>query len=147
MSSTAPRTLGPYEILALLGAGGMGEVYRARATRLGREVAVKILRGDVANDADRRARFEREAKTVAALNYPNIVALFEVGNTDGVEYTVSELVDGEPLRALMNREGALPVRRVVELATQLADGMAAAHAAGIVHRDQAQCLAPESASA
>jgi Tol biopolymer transport system component len=112
----------------------MGEVFRARDTRLGREVAIKILRGDVADNADRRARFEREARTVAALSHPNIVALYEVGNDDGVEYTVSELVDGESLRAIM-RGGALPVRRVVDLATQMADGMAAAHAAGIVHRD------------
>jgi serine/threonine protein kinase/Tol biopolymer transport system component len=132
--STAPKQLGPYEIVAPLGSGGMGDVYRAKDTRLGREVALKILRGDVANDADRRARFEREARTVAALSHPNIVALFEVGNADGVEYTVSELVDGESLRGLL-KDGALPVRRVVELATQLADGMAAAHAAGIVHRD------------
>jgi len=112
----------------------MGEVFRARDTRLGREVAIKILRGDVADNADRRARFEREARTVAALSHPNIVALYEVGNDDGVEYTVSELVDGESLRAIM-RGGVLPVRRVVDLASQMADGMAAAHAAGIVHRD------------
>jgi len=127
--------LGPYEILGPLGAGGMGEVFRARDTRLGREVAIKILRGDVADNADRRARFEREARTVAALSHPNIVALYEVGNDDSVEYTVSELVSGETLRSVMMRDGALPVRRVVELATQIADGMAAAHAAGIVHRD------------
>jgi len=112
----------------------MGEVFRARDTRLGREVAIKILRSDVANTADRRARFEREARTVAALSHPNIVSLYEVGNSDGVEYTVSELVVGDSLRTVMEA-GALPVRRVVELATQMADGMAAAHAAGIVHRD------------
>jgi serine/threonine protein kinase len=135
MDSSAPRTLGPYEILSPLGAGGMGEVYRAKDTRLGRDVAIKILRGDVADNADLRARFEREAKTVASLNHPNIVALFEVGNADGAEYTVSELVDGESLRAFLAREGAMPVRRVVELATQMADGMSAAHTAGIVHRD------------
>jgi len=129
-----PDRLGPYEILAPLGAGGMGEVYRARDTRLNREVAVKILLEEVADDPDRRARFEREARTVAALNHPNIVALFEVGNVNGVAYTVSELVDGEPLRALIAR-GPVPARRVVDLATQIADGMAAAHAVGIVHRD------------
>jgi Tol biopolymer transport system component len=134
MPPSTPGRLGPYEVLAPLGAGGMGEVYRARDTRLNREVALKILRQDVAGDPDRRARFEREARTVAALSHPNIVALYEVGNADGVEYTVSELVDGEPLRALID-QGPLPVRRVVELATQMADGMAAAHAAGIVHRD------------
>jgi Tol biopolymer transport system component len=131
----APGTrLGPYEIVAPLGAGGMGEVYRARDARLGRDVALKILRADIVTDPDRRARFEREAKTVAALSHPNIVTLYEVGNAEGVEYTVSELVEGEPLRALMQR-GAMPVRRVVELAVQFADGVAAAHAAGIVHRD------------
>ena len=133
-SGSTPKNFGPYEIIAPLGAGGMGEVFRARDTRLGREVAIKILRSDVTNTADRRARFEREARTVAALSHPNIVALYEVGNADGVEYTVSELVVGDSLRTVMEA-GALPVRRVVELATQMADGMAAAHAAGIVHRD------------
>jgi eukaryotic-like serine/threonine-protein kinase len=131
---TPGTKLGPYEIVSPLGAGGMGEVYRARDPRLGRDVALKILHSDVAADPDRRARFEREARTVAALNHPNIVALYEVGVADGVAYTVSELVEGEPLRAQM-RQGVLPVRQVVELAMQLADGMAAAHVAGIVHRD------------
>jgi serine/threonine protein kinase/Tol biopolymer transport system component len=136
--ATTPTKLGPYEILSPLGSGGMGEVYRARDSRLNREVAVKILRGDVADDPSRRARFEREAQTVAGLNHPNIVALFEVGNEDGVEYTVSELVDGEPLRSLIQPGGVrepMPLRRVVDLSAQLADGLAAAHAAGIVHRD------------
>jgi predicted Ser/Thr protein kinase len=113
----------------------MGEVYRARDARLERDVALKVLRPEVAADPERRARFEREAKTVAALSHPNIVALYEVGNADGVEYTVSELVDGQSLRAQITRQGAIPVRQAVELATQLAEGMAAAHAVGIVHRD------------
>ncbi|MGA8232574.1 MAG: protein kinase, partial [Candidatus Acidiferrales bacterium] len=134
MPLTPGTKLGPYEIVSPLGAGGMGEVYRARDPRLGRDVALKILHSDVAADPDRRARFEREARTVAALNHPNIVALYEVGVADSVAYTVSELVEGEPLRAQM-RQGVLPVRQVVELAMQLADGMAAAHVAGIVHRD------------
>ncbi len=134
MALTAGTRLGPYEIQSPLGAGGMGEVYRARDTRLGRDVAVKIIHSEVASDPDLRARFEREARTVAALNHPNIVALYEVGNAAGVEYTVSELVDGEALRARM-QPGAMRVRDVVEIATQIADGMAAAHAAGIVHRD------------
>ncbi|MGA3024538.1 MAG: protein kinase [Bryobacteraceae bacterium] len=134
MSPSTPGRLGPYEIVAPLGAGGMGEVYRAHDTRLDRDVALKTLRADIADNPDRRARFEREARTVAALSHPNIVALYEVGNADGVEYTVSELVDGEPLRATM-QQGPMPVRRVVELAAQIADGMAAAHTAGIVHRD------------
>src|SRR5208337_5386062 len=134
MVLTPGLKLGPYVIHSPLGAGGMGEVYRARDTRLDRDVALKVLHSEVAGDPDRRARFEREAKTVAALSHPNIVALYEVGNADGLEYTVSELVEGEPLRAKMH-QGAMPVRQVVELATQFADGMAAAHAAGIVHRD------------
>ncbi|MGA3211275.1 MAG: protein kinase [Terriglobales bacterium] len=134
MAITPGTKLGPYEIVSTLGVGGMGEVYRARDSRLGREVALKVLPESFARDADRRARFEREARTVAALSHPNIVALYEVGNAEGFEYTVSELVEGEPLRVQM-RQGAVPVRQVVELATQFADGMAAAHAAGIVHRD------------
>jgi serine/threonine protein kinase len=134
MALTAGTKIGPYEIQSPLGAGGMGEVYRAKDSRLDRDVALKVLRPEIAGDPDRRARFEREAKTVAALNHPNIVALFEVGNADGLAYTVSELVDGDSLRKQMRQE-AMPVRQVVELATQLADGMAAAHAAGIVHRD------------
>ena len=118
--------LGPYEIVAPLGAGGMGEVYRARDTRLGRDVALKILPADVANDPIRRQRFELEARAVAALNHPNIVAIYDVG--DG--YIVSELVDGEPLRS-----GKFPVRKTIEIAVQIAGGLAAAHEAGIVHRD------------
>jgi len=134
MALPAGTKLGQYEIQSPLGSGGMGDVYRAKDARLGRDVALKVMRGDVAENPDHRARFEREARTVASLNHPNIVALFEVGNADGVEFTASELVDGESLRALL-QAGPIPVRRVVELATQLADGMAAAHAAGIVHRD------------
>ena len=134
MSLASGTRLGPYEIVSLLGAGGMGEVYRAKDTRLWRDVALKVLRSEISGDPDRRARFEREAKTVAALSHPNIVSLFEVGSTDGLAYTVSELVDGDLLRKQM-RQGPIPVRQVVELATQLADGMAAAHSAGIVHRD------------
>jgi Tol biopolymer transport system component/tRNA A-37 threonylcarbamoyl transferase component Bud32 len=134
MVLTPGLKLGPYVIHSPLGAGGMGEVYRARDTRLDRDVALKVLRSEIAVDPDRRARFEREAKTVAALSHPNIVALHEVGNADGLEYTVSELVEGESLRVKM-QHGAMPVRQVVELATQFADGMATAHAAGIVHRD------------
>ena len=117
--------LGPYVIQSPLGAGGMGEVYRARDSRLDRDVALKVLLTEIAGDPDWRARFEREAKTVAALSHPNIVALYEVGNADGMDYTVSELVDGELLREKM-QQGALPERQVVELAAQFADGMAAA---------------------
>src|ERR1017187_2594505 len=118
--------LGPYEILAPLGAGGMGEVYRARDTRLGRDVALKILPPDLANDPSRRQRFELEARAVAALNHPNIVAIYDVG--DG--YIVSELVEGESLRG-----AKLGLRKTLDIAVQIAAGLTAAHDAGITHRD------------
>ncbi len=125
---------GPYQVTAQLGEGGMGEVYRAHDTRLGRDVALKVLHSDVAQSADRRARFEREARAVAALNHPNIVALFDIGEENGVVYFVSELVEGEPLRNRISR-GPLPVRELLDIAVQIADGISAAHAAGITHRD------------
>ena len=125
--------LGPYEIIAPIGAGGMGEVYRARDTRLNRDIAVKVMHVD-GMTPDRRSRFGREARTVAALTHPNIVSVFDFGAHDGVQYVVSELVQGETLRALLRR-GPVPVRRLLEIATQMADGLAAAHAAGVVHRD------------
>jgi serine/threonine protein kinase len=130
----APRRLGNYQILDKLGEGGMGEVWRARDERLHRTVAVKILPADVSNDPSRRARFEQEAHALGALNHPNIVAIYDVGADDGRAYLVSELVEGESLRALLDR-GPLPVRKAIDLAGQIADGMAAAHALGIVHRD------------
>jgi serine/threonine protein kinase/Tol biopolymer transport system component len=119
--------LGPYEVSALLGAGGMGEVYRARDTRLGRDVALKVLSREFESDASFRLRFEQEARAVAALNHPNIVAVYDVGPG----YIVSELVDGVVLRKL----GRQSLRHTLELAAQVADGLAAAHAVGIVHRD------------
>lgn len=118
--------VGPYEIFAPIGAGGMGEVYRAHDTRLGRDVALKILPTEVAADPSRRSRFEQEARAVAALNHPNIVAVYDVG--DG--YMVSELVDGETLRS-----AKFGLRKTLDIAAQIASGLAAAHAAGIVHRD------------
>jgi Tol biopolymer transport system component len=133
--SQAPLTnLGPYEIVSRLGAGAMGEVYRARDSRLGRDVAVKILPADLSADPSRRARFEQEARAVAALNHPNILGLYDIGNEGGVAYIVTEFVPGETLAALLER-GPLPVRKMLELAVQIADGMAAAHAARITHRD------------
>src|SRR5947209_1769236 len=126
--------LGPYEIVAPLGAGGMGEVYRARDPRLGREVALKVLPSSVAFDPARRARFEQEARAAAALNHPNIVGLHDVGEAEDVFYIVSELVPGETLEAILER-GPAPVRKLLDLAVQIADGMAAAHAARITHRD------------
>ncbi len=126
--------LGLYEIVSRLGAGAMGEVYRARDTRLDRDVALKILPSEFAADPDRRRRFEQESRVASALNHPNIVAVYDAGEVEGVSFIVSELVDGESLADLISR-GPLPVRRVLELAAQLADGLAAAHLAGIVHRD------------
>ena len=122
--------LGPYEILDAIGAGGMGEVYRAKDTRLERTVALKILPAEVANDASRRQRFELEARSVAALSHPNIVAVHDVGTENGVFYIVSELVDGESLRNVK-----FGLRKTLEIAVQIASGLAAAHAAGIIHRD------------
>jgi serine/threonine protein kinase len=126
--------LGPYEILAAIGAGGMGEVYRARDTRLNRDVAVKVIAAGLADSPDALARFEREARAVAALAHPNILALHDVGLADGISYAVAELLDGESLRDAL-RTGPLPLRRAVDYAVQIASGLAAAHDKGIVHRD------------
>src|SRR5580693_794074 len=133
--SQAPFTrLGPYEIVSRLAAGAMGEVYRARDSRLGREVAIKILPADVSADPSRRVRFEQEARAVAALNHPNILGLYDIGNEGGVSYIVTEFVAGETLAALLER-GPLPVRKMLDIAVQIADGIAAAHAARVTHRD------------
>jgi len=126
--------LGPYEVLAPLGAGGMGEVYRARDPRLNREVAIKVLPADVRLDEDRRARFDREARAVAALSHPNVVAIYDVGADGHHVYAVMELLEGETLGARLRRE-PLPVRRAVEIGAAIAEGLAAAHQRGIVHRD------------
>jgi len=126
--------LGPYEILAPLGAGGMGEVYRARDTRLDRDVAIKVLPEHPAKDPQALARFEREAKAVAALSHPNILALYDVGDHQGVSYAVTELLEGETLRARL-AQSAIPWRKAVELGTAVAGGLAAAHSKGIIHRD------------
>jgi Tol biopolymer transport system component len=134
MPLTVGARLGPYEILAPLGAGGMGEVYRARDPRFGREVALKILPEADAADPDRQRRFAEEIKAVGALNHPNILAVYDVGVADGVPYLVSELVDGAVLRDELDR-GAVPVKRLLQVGAQIADGLAAAHQAGIVHRD------------
>ncbi len=134
MTLSAGTHLGAYEILAPIGAGGMGEVYRARDTRLGREVAVKVLPSALASDPERLKRFEREARSASSLNHPNIVTIYDIGSTDSVSYIAMELVQGEPLRALLT-EGALPTRLLLQLSTQVAEGLAKAHAAGIVHRD------------
>ncbi|MFI5167045.1 MAG: protein kinase [Thermoanaerobaculales bacterium] len=126
--------LGPYEILGPLGAGGMGEVYRARDPRLGRDVAIKVLPAGFAADPERLRRFEQEAHAVAALSHPNILAIYDVGTHEGAPYLVTELLEGESLRERL-KGGAMPVRKGVETAVRIAQGLAAAHEKGIVHRD------------
>ena len=134
MPLLAGARLGPYEIVSPVGAGGMGEVYRARDTRLGREVAIKVLPSALGSDPERLKRFEREARSASSLNHPNIVTIYDIGSENAVSYIAMELVSGEPLRALLT-EAAVPVRRLLQIGTQVAEGLAKAHAAGIVHRD------------
>lgn len=134
MALISGMKLGPYEIEAQLGAGGMGEVYCARDSRLNRDVALKILPPSLARDHELLRRFEQESRAVAALNHPSILAIFDVGQSDGSPFLVTELLEGESLRALLDR-GALPQRKVIEYGVQIADGLAAAHEKGIVHRD------------
>jgi len=134
MNLTSGTKLGPYEIVSLLGAGGMGEVYRARDSRLRRDVAIKVLPRALSLDADRMRRFEQEALATAALNHPNILAVFDIGTSDGSPYVVSELLEGETLRERL-RSGAIPARKALEYALQIAHGLAAAHEKGIIHRD------------
>ena len=126
--------VGPYEIVAPIGAGGMGEVYRARDARLGREVAVKVLPGAVSDEPERLRRFEQEARAAGALNHPNVLAVYDVGTHDGVPYIVSELLAGETLRSRIGGT-PLPIRKALDYAVQVARGLAAAHEKGIVHRD------------
>jgi Tol biopolymer transport system component len=132
---SVPATkLGPYEVKSLLGRGGMGEVYRGWDARLGRNVAIKILPAAFSTDADRLRRFEQEARAAAALNHPNIVAVFDVGTAEGTPYVVSELLEGQTLREAMG-SGRLPHRKALDFAIQITAGLAAAHEKGIVHRD------------
>ncbi len=134
MTQSAGTRLSSYEIVRWLGAGGMGEVYRARDTKLSRDVALKVLLPELADDADRLARFESEARTASAMNHPNIVTIYEIGRAEGTSFIAMELVEGRTLRELLV-DGPLPAKRVVSLAAQLSEGLAKAHAAGIVHRD------------
>jgi serine/threonine protein kinase len=134
MALVPGHRLGPYEIVGALGAGGMGEVYRARDPRLGREVAIKVLHGGAASDADRIRRLQQEAQATAALNHHNILAVYDVGTEDGSAYIVSELLQGSTLRERLERS-SLPIRDALKYAVQIADGLAAAHDKGIVHRD------------
>src|SRR5437773_1396609 len=133
-SLAANMLLTHYRILSPLGAGGMGEVYRALDVRLDREVAIKVLPADFAKDADRLRRFEQEARATSALNHPNILTIYDIGTHDGAPYIVSELLEGAELRAQLN-EGALPARKAIDYAQQITQGLAAAHDKGIVHRD------------
>jgi len=126
--------LGDYEVQGLLGSGGMGEVYRARDHRLGREVAIKVLPAVLSHDPDRLRRFEQEARAAAALNHPNILGVYQLGTYDGAPYLVSELLEGRTLRELLLR-GAVPLRKVIDNGVQIARGLAAAHEKGITHRD------------
>jgi Tol biopolymer transport system component/tRNA A-37 threonylcarbamoyl transferase component Bud32 len=128
------KTLGEYRVLEMLGEGGMGEVYKARDTKLNRDVAIKVLPAGMSSDPDRRARFEREAQAVAALSHPNILAIHGFGETGGIAYAVMELLDGDTLRARLS-SGPMPARKGIDVAVQIARGLAAAHERGIVHRD------------
>src|SRR6202451_2027863 len=134
MNLTPGAKLGPYEVVAPLGAGGMGEVYRARDSRLKREVAIKVLPQALSLDADRLRRFEQEALATAALNHPNILAVFDIGTSEGSPYVVSELLEGETLRDRL-RSGSIATRKALDYALQIAHGLAAAHEKGIIHRD------------
>jgi serine/threonine protein kinase/Tol biopolymer transport system component len=134
MAIPAGTRFGPYEILAALGAGGMGEVYRARDMRLQREVAVKVLPAGVSSDPERLKRFEKEARSASSLNHPNIVVVYDIGEAAGASFIAMELVEGQTIRELL-AEGALPTKKVLAIAAQVADGLAKAHGAGIVHRD------------
>jgi serine/threonine protein kinase len=136
MTISPGSRLGPYEILAPLGAGGMGEVYRARDPRLGREVAIKVLPASFASDPDRLRRFEQEARAAGMLNHPNLTAVFDVGKSEdgGTPYVVQELLEGETLRSALSG-GPLSPKKSVDYALQIAHGLAAAHEKGIVHRD------------
>jgi serine/threonine protein kinase len=131
---TPGTSLGPYRILAPIGAGGMGEVYRAHDTRLGRDVAIKVLSPHLAATPEVRARFEREARTISQLNHPHICTLFDVGHQDGIDYLVMELLEGETLARRLEK-GPLPVAEVLTLGAQVADALDGAHRAGVVHRD------------
>ena len=130
----AGTKLGPYEIVAPLGSGSMGEVYRARDPRLGREVAIKVVPESFASDPNRLRRFEQEARAVGALNHPNILSVHDTGIQNGTHYIVTELLDGATLREKLST-GPLPPRRATEYAMQIAQGLAAAHETGFVHRD------------
>jgi len=134
MALTAGQKIGPYEVVGQIGAGGMGEVYRARDARLGRDVAIKVLPSSLSSDPGRLQRFAQEARAAAALNHPNILAIYDIGEWQGAPYIVSELLAGETLRDRL-KNGPIPARKTVDYALQVTRGLAAAHARGIIHRD------------
>src|SRR5260370_33673592 len=134
MPLTAGTKLGPYEVIAPLGAGGMGEVYRATDTRLDRTVAIKILPLHLSDNPEAKQRFEREARTISSLNHPHICVLHDVGSQDGTDYLVMEYVQGESLEARL-KKGPLPLKQALEVGEQICDALEKAHRAGIVHRD------------
>ena len=134
MTIATGTRFGPYEILSAIGAGGMGEVYRARDTRLDRIVAIKVLPNHLATNTELRQRFEREARAVSSLNHPHICTLHDIGSQDGLDYLVMELIEGESLADRLLK-GPLPTEQVLRYSTQIADALDRAHRAGIVHRD------------
>ena len=134
MTIAASTRLGPYEVLGPLGSGGMGEVYHARDSRMGRDVAVKVLPEAFLDSAERKQRFEQEARTTAALSHPNLLVVYDVGTHEGLPFIVTELLEGETLRDRM-QGGKLTVKKALALAMQIAAGIAAAHEKGVVHRD------------
>src|SRR3954467_675891 len=134
MPLSPPTRLGPYEIIAAIGAGGMDEVYRARDTRLDRTVAIKILIEDLSSNPQSRQRFEREAKAISSLSHPHICPLFDVGQHDGLNYLVMEYLEGDTMAARL-RKGPLPPDQVLQYAIQIADALDTAHQHGVIHRD------------
>src|ERR1700688_329647 len=134
MALTSGTKLGPYEIQAALGAGGMGEVYRARDTRLGRDVAIKVLPSHLSSDPDLKARFEREAKAISALSHPHICHLYDIGSQDGTDFLVMEMLEGETLADRLSK-GPLPLKLALQYGLEIAEALEKAHAHGIVHRD------------
>ena len=128
------KKLGPYEIVVSLGAGGMGEVYRARDTRLGRTVAIKILPTEVSSDPARKQRFQREARIISGLNHPHICVVHDIGSQDGLDFLVMEYIEGETLADRLKR-GPVPVDQVLKIGAQIAGALDRAHGSGVVHRD------------
>src|SRR5437868_11169033 len=134
MALTAGTKLGPYVILAALGAGGMGEVYRARDTRLNRIVAIKILPAHLSQNAEAKERFDREARAISSLSHPNICHLYDVGQQDGTSYLIMEYLDGETLADRLHK-GRLPLEQVLKIGMEVCEGLKKAHSTGLVHRD------------